>query len=166
MDKIKIDDLQSWKRLPQDMLKNYHVYGGGFLEIWYIEHTMQNKYKVTYNSPADAIQVELGGTAIYQNIALDKFKGSFNFFRIFKDNLRRIGGHDIDVLVIDQPKLETYLKKLGYTPHPDRNQKFWYRKQVDPIDPTNPVGVSNTSNQWCFRLQRIMNGYDIWVDSF
>lgn len=129
-------DIQSWKLLPPELVKRYGDFGAGFIEIWYLEHLMQNypnaKHKVVYNGPKDAVQVELGGGAIYQNITKDKFGGSLEFFVKYRGELRPIGGHDVDVLVLDEKKLTYYLQAAGYKPHPDKNQKYWYRVQQDP----------------------------------
>ena len=161
-----VNSYVSWKRLPAELVKRHGHFGGGFIEIWYTEHTLQNHLKINYSGPQDAIQVELGGGAIYQNIAKDKFGGSLDFFAKNRSKLRPIGGHDIDVLVINQKTLEKVLKEVGYAPHSDQNKKFWYRKQKNPY--TNKwEGISNKRTKQLFKKQAANHRfiqYDLFKD--
>jgi len=37
-----VNSYVSWKRLPAELVKRHGHFGGGFIEIWYTEHTLQN----------------------------------------------------------------------------------------------------------------------------
>ncbi len=158
---VSISSVNSWSLLDSRMLKNYHSFGAGFLEVWFMEYAWQKELGHTYSSSSDVIQCELGGTAVYQDIAYAKFNSSFDFFKKFKKYLRPIGGHDIDALVIDERKLKKLFASTGYQQHPARNGKFWYRQQNDPIT-GNPIGIVNKRTEDLFGPNAPAIQYDLF----
>ncbi len=133
---VPYDSVDSWAKLPEQLVRRYSSFGGAFIEPWYTEFVMQNypdrRKRVTYSGPSDAIQAGLGGVVIYQNIAGDLSGGSMDFFVKNRTKLRPIGGHDVDMLVIDPKKLEFFLSVVGYVFHKFQNRKFAYRPVRDP----------------------------------